>query len=240
MATSTWLAATSGQRPQAGQICQFLGTHSATYLYAGASRGGQTTLGSGTTTSNGLYIAQSFTTSSAFSLGRVALWLSSHNTPGPTAVSIQTNSAGAPSGTMLASTTVPVEYVSATAAAVTVPVPCSLAASTQYWIVLAAAGDASDFYSWWRSNQTSGASTSTNGTSWSTQTYGLYYSLWDQSATGSLTHTYEDTGARWTAWTWSGSQLTGLAEWTQGQTAAGYAFSSRTLAYSSGALTTVT
>ena len=38
--------------------------------------------------------------------------------------------------------------------------------STTYWVVMKAAGDVSDYYTWLKSTLTSGASTSTNGTTW--------------------------------------------------------------------------
>lgn len=236
---TTWLAATTGQPPLAQQVNQFLTTHPTAYLYTGVQQGGQTTLGSGSANTNGLYLAQQFVAGSSFSLGRVVLTLALTGAPVTTTVSVQTNSGSAPSGTVLASTTLPPAMVPASAGLVSVPLPCALTSGTTYWIVVAAAGDASDFYAWSKSNQVSGASTSTNGTAWTAQTYGFYYALYDQSAVAPLVHTYEDGGVRWSTWTWSGALPTGLQEWTQGQTATGYLSSSRTLTYSGADLVSI-
>jgi hypothetical protein len=235
----TWIAATGGQPPLAQHVDQFLVSHPTTYLYTGAAQGGQTTLGSGSVATNGLYLAQSFTPGSSFSLGRVVVTLALTGLPVPATVSIQTSSGSAPSGTVLVSTSLPPAMVPGSAATVSIPAPCTLTSGTTYWIVVAAAGDASDFYAWSKSNQTSGASTSTNGTTWSAQAYGFYYALYDQSAVLPLVHAYDDAGARWSTLAWSAGQLTALQEYTAGQTAASPATSSVALSYSGTALTTV-
>lgn len=232
MTTPNWIGATPNQPQLAAQVNQFLGTHAVTYLYTGVQQGGHATLGTGGVNSNGLYIAQSFTAGSSFSLGRIVLDFSTvTGTPaGPATISIQTSSGGAPSGTALATVTVPPAYLSGV---VSVPLPCALVNGTGYWIVLSAVGDASDFVTWLKSNQTSGASTSTNGSSWTAQTYGLYYSYWDQSAVPPLAHTWEDAGARWTAWAENGNnQPTALQEYTVAQGSGQYVYSSRSLSYS--------
>ena len=231
MVAPSWLGATSGQLPASGQVNQFLVTHPATVVYTGAQQGGQTTLGSGSTTTNGLYLAQQFTAGSTFGLGRIVVWMSVTGSPAPTTFSIRTSSGGVPTATVLSSTAVPAQYPTGTAAAVSVPLPCSLASGTGYWIVASAAGDASDFFSWFRSNQTSLASTSANGTSWTAQTYGFYYSYWDQSAVMPLAHTWEDSGARWTAWQSSASIPTGLEEYTVAQGTGQYVYSGRSIGY---------
>lgn len=231
MTTPTWQAAASGQPPLAAHVDQFLVSHASAYLYTGAQQGGQATLGSGSTDSDGLFMAQSFTSGSSFPLGRVVLHLGLTGAPATTTVSIQASSGGAPSGAALVSTTLPPVMVPGTAAAVSIPLPCPLTSGTEYWIVVAAAGDASDYYAWSASNQASGASTSADGTTWTAQAYGFYYSYWDQSAVLPLVHDYDDAGARWTTWTWTAGRPTGLREWTAGQSATGYLASSRTLAY---------
>jgi hypothetical protein len=239
MGTPAWIGATAANPPLANQANQFLGLHATTYLYAGAYGGGQTTLGSGGVNTDGLYIAQSFTTSVAFHLGRVVFGFNNlTGTPtAPLTVSIQTNSGSAPSGTALVTTTVPVQYLVSN---VSVPVPCALSASTTYWIVLTPAGDASDFATWLKTNQTSGASTSTNGTSWSAQTFGLYYALWDQSALLPLAHAWADGGAAWSTFNLSGAALPStIQEYTVAQGTNQYVYSSRAYTYTSGALTSI-
>lgn len=239
MATPNWIGATVAQPPLAAQVDQFLGTHAITYLYTGASGGGQTTLGSGSVNSNGLYIAQSFTAVANYNLGRVVLAFSTvtGSPTVPTTVSIQTSSGGAPSGTALVTTTVPPQFLVSN---VSIPVPCALTSGAVYWIVLAAVGDGSDYVSWLKTNQTSGASTSTNGTSWTAQTYGLYYAVWDQETFLPLTHTWEDGGARWTAELYTGvNELSSLREYTVAQGAGQYVSSSRALTYSGTSLVSV-
>lgn len=242
---NTWQAPTPGQTPRAAHVNQLLGLHTMTMLYAGNQVAFQTTAGSGSTATNSLYLAQSFTTGTATSVGYVILGLTPTTGSGSqlatTRVSLYANTSGAPSGAPLATTTITAEYAQWAAGSVTVPLPATgLTASTTYWLVVAPAGDATNNYAWTRSNQTSGASTSTNGTSWAAQTYGLIFQVFDQSATGLPTATWEDSGARWT---WTGYTTTGeiaqFAEYTVGQTAAGYVQSARTFAYSGGLLTTV-
>lgn len=230
MATPAWLGATSGQRPQASQVNQFLGAHAVSYLYTGALIGSQTTLGSGSATTATTYVAQSFTTpASTVALGRIVLDLTSTGSPPPVSISIQAAVGAAPSGTPLVTTSVPADYVGGI---VSIPVPyASLAASTQYWIV-AAIGTSGSYFSWLKSNQTSGASASTNGTSWTAQTYGLYYAYYDQTVTAPLTHTWEDAGARWTAPTYNANGTpASLREYTVAQGTGGYVYSLRSFAY---------
>jgi hypothetical protein len=241
MTTPAYMAATTGSPPLATQVNQLLGAHAITYVYSGSLFASQSTTGSGAVDSNGLYIAQQIQTGSSTStIGRVVLTLSVTGSPAPLTLQIQPNSGGAPSGTALASTVVPPNWSTGSAAALSIPLPATgLAASTTYWIVARAVGDASDYFAFSKSNQTSGASTSTNGTSWTAQAYGLLFSAYDLSAIPPLVHAYADAGARWTTWNWTGALPAGLQEWTQGQTATGYLSSSRTLTYSGSSLTAV-
>lgn len=236
-----WLAATSGQPTLAQQVNQFLGTHAAQFIYTGASLGGQNTAGSGSTSTNGLYVAQGFTPGSTQAPGRFVLTLSRTGAPAPLVVSVQTDASGHPSGTVLATTTVPSGYVPTGSTALSIPLPCSLTSGTPYWLVLNAVGDPSDLYSWFRSNQASGVSTSTNGTTWTAQTYGCLYLRYDQSAVTPLLHAYDDAGARWAAFTTAaGTNLvTSLDEYAAGQ-AGGYVQAQRTLAYNVNLLSSVT
>lgn len=242
---NTWQAPTPGQTPRAAHVNQLFGLHAMTMLYTGNQVASQTTAGSGSTATNGLYLAQSFTTGTATSTGYVILGLTPTTGSGSqlatTTVSLYANTAGAPSGSPLATTTLTAEYAQWAAGSVTVPLPAvGLAASTTYWLVIAPAGDATFNYAWAKSNQTSGASTSANGTTWAAQTYGLVFQVFDQSATGLPTATWEDSGARWT---WTGYTASGeigqFAEYTAGQTAAGYLQSTRAFTYTNGLLTAI-
>jgi len=228
----SWLGATAGQSAQAGQVNQFLGAHAVTYLYAATQRAAQSTAGSGSVNSNSLWIAQSFSSAvGQTAVGRVVLTLAVTGSPAQMTVGLYANSAGAPAGSALVSVAVPKEFLTGSPVPLSIPLPATITASTTYWIVTTAVGNVSNLYSWSKSNQTSGASTSTNGTAWSAQTYGLLYQVFDQTATGSLTHTFEDAGSRWTAMGYTGNQLTSMQEYTAAQ-ASGYIQSSRTLSYS--------
>jgi hypothetical protein len=250
--TPAWLGATTSSLPVAGQANQFLGTHTASYLYAGALKVSQTTAGSTSSNTNGLYLAQSFTTAAGqTAVGYVSVPITTTTTSGAslatTTLSLYANSGAAPTGSALVSTTITAEYAnkaSGGTATVSVlyPLPiATLTAGTEYWLVLAAAGTSGVDYTWYRSNQTSGASTSTTGTSWSAQAYGFEYAVYDQSASGLLTATWEDSGARWTATTYvaTTNQIHTFGEYTVGQTAAGYTQGFRTYTYTSGLLTGV-
>lgn len=229
----TWLGATAGSAAQAGQINQFLGSHPSTLLYAAAQQAGQTTAGSGSVASNGTWIAQSFSTAvGQTAVGRAVLTLALTGSPPSLTLGLYANSGGAPTGSPLVSTTVPKEFVAGTATALSIPLPAAVTASTQYWLVTTAVGSGGNLYSWSKSNQVTGASTSTNGTTWTAQVYGLLYQVYDQTASGNLTHTWDDAGARWTGLTYNASgQLTGYAEYTLAQ-ASGYIQANRTLTYS--------
>lgn len=245
--TPTWQAATSGQLPLAAQVNQFLGPHQMQLLYPSLRKSSQTTAGSGNVTTNGTWLAQSFTTAT----GQTTIGYTQLNivTTGgmagvltPTTVSIYTNNAGAP-GTALVSTTVSAEYVTQAPATVTFPTPVTgLTQSTTYWIVVSAAGDSTHNFQWNKSNQTSGASTSANGTTWAAQTYGFIYQVWDQTISGNTPLlTWEDGGARWVWFSYSANnEINTVAEFTAGQTTMGYTQSFRVPAYTGGQLTGVT
>lgn len=240
MGTPAWIGATPSQPQLAAQVNQFLGTHAATFVYTGVSLGGQTTLGSGSVSTFGQYIAQAFTPGASQAPGRFTFSMSVTGTPGPLTVAIHTDNAGAPSSTALATTVVPAQYVPGTQTVVSIPLPCTLTASTPYWVVFNAVSDIADFYSLFKSNQTSGVSTSINGSTWSAQTYGIYYARFDQSAVLPLLHTWEDSGARWTALTENASsQPTSLKEYTVAQGTGQYVYSSRSMTYSSSNLVSV-
>lgn len=235
--TPTWQGATAGQPALAAQVNQFLGAHNSTFLYAATQKVAQSTAGSGGVNSNSLYIAQSFTSASGQTqVGRVVLTLAVTASPSPLTVGLYANSGGAPTGSALVSAAVPKEFLTGSPATLSIPLPATISALTQYWIVTTAVGDVSNFYTWSKSNQVTGASTSANGTTWAAQAYGLLYQVYDQTASGNLTHTYDDSGARWSLLAYNGSnQITQLAEYSVAQSS-GYIESNRTLTYSSGQL----
>lgn len=241
MPVPAWQAPSAGYPALAGQVNQFLGTHQVQYLYTGTLQATEAAAGGGYASSNGQWTAQSFTTGSGqAAVGYAVIVAAVTGSPGPLPVSLQASSGGAPSGTPLVTAMLPAEFLSGTFGYVTVPLPAAVTAGTEYWIVAAAAGDAGDYYALRQSNQSSGASVSASGTGWTAQAYGLLYAVYDQSATGALAATWEDSGARWTAAGYNaGGQLATWNEFTTGQSAAGYAGSGRTLTWTSGLLTGV-
>lgn len=247
--TPTFQAATSGQLPKANQVNQFLGPHQAQLLYPSLRKANQSTAGTGSTQSNGTYIAQSFTTAvGQTTIGYVVLAI---NTTGgftgllpPTTLTLHTNNAGAPSTTILATTNIASEYVASAPTNVTFPLPVTgLTASTTYWLVIAASGDSTHHYNWSKSNQVSGTSTSPDGVTWTAQAYGSLYEVWDQSLqqNSNVILIWEDGGARWTWLDYDGSyHPTTIAEFTAGQTATSYMQSFRTISYNSSTILAVT
>lgn len=243
--TPTWQAATSGQPPLAQHANQILGTHTVQVLYTGVEQASQSTAGAGSASSNGLWIAQQFTSgASQTAVGYVVLTLTAGSSLGanlgPLTVGLYASAGGAPSGAPLVTTTVTAEYAAGAPSPLLIPLPAAVAPSTSYWIVTAPAGGATYSYAWAHSNQTSGASTSATGSAWTAQSYGLLFQVWDQAPVLPQVGTREDGGARWTAQTVNGSgQITMLAEYTAGQTTGGYLQSVRTVTYSGNDMTGV-
>lgn len=251
MSTPNWQAATSAQPPLAAHINQLLGTHLIVPLYTGVQTAAVTTNGATTTNSNSLYMAQSFTTAvGQTTVGYVSIPLSTTTTTGSSlgtiSVGLYANSAGAPTGSALVSTTVTAEYSNfltsgTTTVYIFVPLPVTgLSASTTYWIVTGAVGTVTNFYAWRRSASASGASTSPDGVTWTAQAYGLQYQVFDRTASGSKLFTWEDSGVRWTYTSYnSNSSMNTYSEYTVGQTATGYLQSNRSFTYSNGSVTVV-
>jgi hypothetical protein len=244
--SSTWLGATTGSLPAAVQQQAFLGIHATQMLYAGVQQAGQTTNGSTSTSTNGTWLAQSFTTGGGqTAVGYVIVPVTTTSTSGSslstTTLSLYANSAGAPTGSALVSTTLTAEYANLASGGTATnrlvyPLPVTgLTAATQYWLVLHSTAS-TGAYTWYRSNQASGASTSTNGTAWTAQAYGLVYQVFDQTASGLLTAVWEDSGARWQALTYSGvSEIATVGQYTLAQ-AGGYVQGYRAMSYSNGLL----
>jgi hypothetical protein len=241
MTTPNWIGATSFQPPLAAQVNQFLGTHAVTYVYQGSSFSSQTTAGAGTVASNGLWIAQSFTSgASTSSVGRVAPVLAVTGGPAPLTVQIRANNAGAPATTALVTTVIPPGWGNASPTAQSIPLPVALTPSTTYWFVTQPAGDASNFYAFSKSNQVTGVSTSANGTAWTAQAYGIEYTAYDQTANPPLVHTWEDADARITeVFSNANGTPAALEEYTVAQGSAQFVYSYRAYAYTSGFLTTI-
>lgn len=242
MATAPWLAASAGYKPQPGQINQLLGAHTSSWIYTGNTVQAAEETGSGLYVSTASqYVAQSFVTAAAqTTVGVVYLQISAVGgspitaTITPLTVSLYASSAGEPAGAPLATGSVGEVGVYSGAFWLPVPVAASgLAPSTVYWIVISPAGTSIAYYAWQCSNQTSGASLSSNGTSWSGEAYGLMYQVHDQTGTiWPPRFLLDDNGARTTAFTYnSAGQLATITEQVVTQSG-GVLYSQRTLTYS--------
>lgn len=236
-----WQGATAGYSALAGHVNQFLAAHAVQYLYTGTLQVSDTTLAGGGFASYTGWVAQSFTapagmTATGYVLIEAAVSIGS---PSPWPFSLQADIGGAPSGTPLVSAVLPKEFpLLGTYSWQPVPLPASgLTPGARYWIVAQVTGDLSDHYAWAENTGSSGASTSASGTSWTAQSYGLVFQVFDASPVLPLAGTWEDSGARWT---WLGydtaGQVAGVTEYTAGQAANGYTASNRTLTYTSGLL----
>jgi hypothetical protein len=246
MATAPWLAASAGYRPQPGQINQLLGSHRSTWIYSGNTLQSSETAGSALYVSSASqYLSQSFITGSTqTTIGNVHLQVSTvGGSPvsaaiTPLTVAIYASSAGLPTGAPLATTALSEIAVYSGAFWLPVPVGVSgLTASTVYQIAVSPAGSGGAYYAWQRSNQSSGASTSTNGTSWTAQAYGFMFKVFDQSGTSwPPLHLVDDGGARLTDFTYNtAGQLLTITEQVVSQAGA-VQYSKRTLTYSGNTL----
>lgn len=240
-----WNGATVPYPPNAGAVNQFLGTHSATFIYSGSVLQSSQATGSGNyVTSASTYLAQSITTGATQTIiGTVQLQVSTVGgspitaTITPLTVSLYASSIGAPTGSPLVTASLSEQYVYSGGFFITVPLAITgLTPSTTYWVVVSPAGTGTNYYVWQKSNQTSGALTSPDGVTWTAQTYGFMYEVFDLSGNlPPILFIQEDNGARVVQLNYTGTQLTGLTEATVTQSG-GSVFSSRTLTYSSAGL----
>jgi len=237
MAVPVWQSPVVGGQALAGHVNQLLGTHPTVFLYSGTLQS-YASGGSGSASSDGLWLAQKFTSgASQTAVGYVTFTSTVTGSPAPWTISLQADAGGQPSGTPLASVQFPKELA---ASSVTALLPAAVTASAQYWIVAEAAGDSGDYFSWAKSSAANGALTSPDGVTWTSQSYGLRFAVVDQSPVTPLIGIVEDGGARYTLLSWLGNYgPAGVQEFTQGQTSAGYVESSRALSYSGPLLTGV-
>jgi YD repeat-containing protein len=241
--TPNWQAATSGQPGLAAQVNQYLGAHGSQWIYQGARADAQAA-GSGLYVSTaGQYLAQAFTAAGGQTVtGQVWLQISAvGGSPvipliAPLIVSLYASLPGA----ALVTVTVPEQYVYLAPFWLPVPLPAAgLTPGARYWVVTSPAGGVSAYYTWQESNQVSGASTSPDGITWTAQPYGMMYQVYDQSPAGPLTHLWEDSGSRWTAFGYDAAgRLTAITETTAAQ-AGGQLVSARALTYTDALVTGV-
>lgn len=246
MATPSWLAQVAGQAANAGAITQFLGAHGSQWVYTGAAQDAQSTAGSGTVSLQSGYLAQTIATKiGQTTIGRVALQIATVGgsgtsaTIGPLSVSLYASLSNAPTGNLLASVQVPEPYVFNGSPWVSIPLYATgLSPAAPYALVLTGPGTSGAHYTWAKSNQTSGAATSPDDLTWTAQAYGLMYEVFDTTAAWPPIAICEDAGARITTLAYTANQPTGIAEYVQAQDGS-CLVTSRTLSYTSGALTGV-
>lgn len=248
--TPNWTPATAGQPGVAGSTNQFLLGHSASFIGTGGTLASQqATAAPAYTSTTGQYIAQNIVTASnQNSIDYVKLQLATvGGSPTlslipPLTLSLFADGGGVPTGSALVSTSVTSMYVYSAPTWVTIPLPISgIGSSTLFHLVISPVGTATNYYVWHQSNQTSGAFLSTNGVNWTSQTYGLTYQIFYNSATTNASFPvqfiYEDGGARLIQIQYDPNTMlpTSIIESTTAAITGGTAiYSSRTLSYNSG------
>lgn len=249
--TPSWQAASTNYAGNAVHVNQFLGTHTSEFIYSGTIQDSQSTGNSVYSSTQGNYLAQTFTTATnQTAVGSLQLQVSTiGGSPtseliSPLVVGIYATAGNTPTGSPLAYTEILSLYVYSSPFWVTVPLPVvGLTGGTKYAIVTGSVGTSSHYYVWQHSNQVSGASTSTNsGVSWTANNYGFMYRVSDNSVgSGSSLpiFVYDDNGNRWTKFSYnSNGTLATVSGRTLAQNGTFLTFSS-TLTYTNGLVTGV-
>lgn len=246
MATADWSAGVAGQAANAGAVTQLQAAHPSQWVYPGTVQDQQSTAGSGSASLQSGYVLQTIATTSAQStIGRVALQIGTVGGSGtsttipPLTVSLYAALSGAPTGSALATTLVPEPYVFNNSPWVSIPLYATgLSPSGSYALVLTGPGSSGAHYTWAKSSQPSGAATSPDGVTWTAQAYGLMYQVYDTSAVWPPSAICEDGGRRITTIAYTSGLPTAVAEYVQAQDGTTLV-TTRTLSYTSGALTAV-
>jgi len=220
------MAATVNKRGDAGLINQFLVNHTAQYSWsAGVVVDSQQT-GAGTyIDSLNQWLSQTTTTgSSQTTIGSISLQVSAFG-GSPTltlipalTVSLYADAAGVPTGSALASATVASTYVYSAPFWVSIPLTATVTPSTVYHYVIAITGTAGHYYLIQKSNQLTGCATSPDGSTWTTQNFGLMYRTYDGTSGGLLKSVSEDNGNLLVNYTYNSlNQITGYTQYTLAQ-----------------------
>lgn len=247
--TPVWQAASPTYGSNAGHINQFFGLHASQLIYSGGALQDKQATGAALyQASYTSWFSQSFTTTTnQTTISSVQLQMStvggSPTLPLINAVmiSIYADQGGTPTGSPLVSNVLSNNYVYSSPFWVTVPLPLiNLTPLTEYHIVIQQVGSSSHYYALQQSNRIGGAATSSNGTSWTNQNYGLMYQIFDGTGVGKLQFIYEDGGARWVQFSYNSQNMpTQITEYTTAQSPTGYLQATRTLNYTTGILTGV-
>ena len=212
-------------------------------IYQGTSLVSNTGAATGGQHSYSQYIGQSFVLPAGqTTLTRAELNLQLVSAGTDITFGLQADSTGKPSGTNLFTATVPLEFLSATARWVSVPLYLTgLTAGATYWIVAQPAGTSTNYVQWNTNATASGVlAVSGDGVTWTTVTG--TYSLFNvfNAAGGNVRNLIEDvTGSppapsRYTELTYSNGLVSTVYEYV------GNFRNVRTLNYAGGVLTTVT
>ena len=243
----TLQAATTGQPGNAGLITQFLAAHNASFTYSGqALISSQATGGGVYQSTQSQWLSQTITTGvSQTAIGSVGLQLSTvGGSPtsaliAPLTVGLYADSGGQPTGSALATATVTCPYVYSSPFWVSVPLSTTVSSSATYHLVTNLVGTAGHYYVWQQSNQAQGAATAPDGATWTNQTYGLMYEVFDQTASGQLLSISEDSGQVITTLTYTAlGQIATVTQYAVTQSGSSIS-SSGSLSYTNGLLTGV-
>lgn len=242
-AIPAWLAATAGHGTLAGQVNQLFGGHTSAWLYAGGTQRAAQATGAATYQSTqSQWLAQEFTTAAGQTqIGMVWLQISTVGgspttaTIPPLTIGLYASSGDTPTGTALASTTVTEQQVYGSGFWLQVPLAAAVTPSTVYQLVVSPAGTAGHYYVWQQSIQSPGASMSLDGSTWTSQSYGLTFQIFDQGTSGQVQFLYDDGGSRVTQLSYTQGQLSSVTESVLAQDGTMATFT-RSLTYSGGFL----
>lgn len=239
----------AGSPGLAGQVNQLLGDHSSVIIRGETLISSQETGTAVYTGTSTTHVSQRITTGpTQVGVSSVSLQISTvggsviTDTISDLTVSLYASLSGSPTGSAIASVSVAETYVYGAPFWVSVPLTVNgLTSSTDYHVAVAmTATGPNHYYAWQRSNQTSGAFTSVDGTSWIPQTYGMMFRQYTSGGGASLSVKLinEDNGARTTQLSYDGSdQLTALTQLTISQGGSGSFSATPTLTYTNGLIT---
>jgi hypothetical protein len=210
MSTPSWAAPGTGTGAAAGHVTQFLATHAISYLYQGVSQVAGS-IGTGTqylnaTQSGEAWIDQPWTTAAGqTTINRVEFSYGTSLNPGNMTLSLQTDSAGAPSGTILGtSLIIPGGLYPSTFGVCSFPyIVTGLVAATKYHWVFSNVANTTYYQGFYGNGTTVGTVAyygigATQPSSWTSLAHTLSFTVYNGIG-GNLCHTYEDAGAKWTA-----------------------------------------